>query len=233
LNPRQRARVPGVPPENRLRVATLLSAAGGSLDAFAWLAHGGVFANAQTGNVVLLGVSVATAHWAQALRHVPPIVAFVVGVYAAYRLRIHEAHAGRHRSALFSLGVEIALLLVVAILPRQFPDLPIVLGIAFVAALQNSSFTTVEGLTYNSVMTTGNLRRTAETFFAGVHPPRDPDALRHARIFASICSTFAIGAGAGAFMTVRAGNAAVLLPAAALLLAFWLCRSGLAATEAT
>lgn len=202
----------------------LLSGAGGFLDAFTWLGHGGVFANAQSGNVVLLGVSLATAHWSQGLRHIPPIVAFLAGVFTEHLLRTHEARRGRHRSVLFSLGVEIVLLLIVAMLPRDFPDLPIVLGIAFVAALQNSGFTKVEGMAYNSVMTTGNLRRTAETFFAGLTKPKDPDAPRQALIFASICLSFAVGAACGAFATVRLGNAAVLVSAAALILAFWLCR---------
>src|SRR6202020_180369 len=96
-------------------------------------------------------------------------------------------------------------------------------SIAFVAALQNSGFTRVEGLAYNSVMTTGNLRRTAETFFAGLTTPKDPEAPRQALIFGSICTSFAMGAACGGFVTVRLGNAAVLVAAAALALAFWLC----------
>ncbi|MGD0103087.1 MAG: DUF1275 family protein [Rhodopila sp.] len=65
MNHHQSARVPGVPPEDRLRVATLLSAAGGCLDAFTWLAHGGVFANAQTGNaaVLLPAAALVLAFW--------------------------------------------------------------------------------------------------------------------------------------------------------------------------
>jgi uncharacterized membrane protein YoaK (UPF0700 family) len=216
--------MPSVVPETGWQVAMLLGSAGGFLDAFTWLGHGGVFANAQSGNVVLLAVGLATAHWSQALRHIPPIVEFLAGVFTEHLLRTHEARRGHHRSALFSLGVEIVLLLLVAMLPRDFPDLPIVLGIAFVAALQNSGFTKVEKLAYNSVMTTGNLRRTAETFFAGLTTPRDPDALRQTSVFASICTTFAVGACLGAFVTARLSNAAVILPAAALALAFWLCR---------
>jgi uncharacterized membrane protein YoaK (UPF0700 family) len=180
---------------------------------------------------VLLGVALATAHWAQALRHIPPILAFLVAVYTASWLRFYEQRRGGHRAPLFTLGVEIALLLIVAALPRQFPDLPIVLGIAFVAALQNSSFTAVEGLNYNSVMTTGNLRRTAEMFFAGMTEPREPDAMRQARIFASLCSAFAVSAGVGASCTARAGNVALLVPAVALAVGFWLCRDSLSGTS--
>jgi len=98
------------PADETLLVATLLSLAGGFLDAFTWVGHGGVFANAQTGNVVLLGVAAASGQWRQALRHVHPIVAFFLDVLVAHRLRVHAARWGAHRAALFSVAVEIVLL---------------------------------------------------------------------------------------------------------------------------
>jgi uncharacterized membrane protein YoaK (UPF0700 family) len=215
-----------MPPEETLRVAVLLSLAGGFLDAFTWIAHGGVFANAQTGNVVLLGVAAATGQWPAALHHIPPIVAFLLGVFVAHRLRRRATRRGAQRAALFSLAVEIALLLAVAALPARFADLPIVLGIAFVAALQSSSFARVEGATYSSVMTTGNLRRTAEALLAGIGPPHDSAALRQGQVFAAICGMFCLGAALGAFATGRFANAAVLVPAFLLAIALVLCLRG-------
>lgn len=210
-------------PEETAAVAMLLSSAGGFLDAFTWLGHGGVFANAQTGNVVLLGIYAASGQWGKSLRHVPPILAFFIGVFVAFRLRIHESRRSRQRTALISLGIEIVFLLIVAALPHDFPDLPIVLGVAFLAALQSTSFARVEGSPYSSVMTTGNLRRTAELLFAGLFPPGDTVALHQARLFALVCSSFAIGACAGGFATTKLANLAVLLPALALLLALVRC----------
>lgn len=209
--------------EETVGVEMLLSGAGGFLDAFTWLGHGGVFANAQTGNVVLLGIYAASGQWQQSLRHVPPILAFFIGVFVAFRLRIHESRRSRQRTALLSLAIEIVFLLVVAVLPRDFPDLPIVLGVAFLAALQSTSFAKVEGSSYSSVMTTGNLRRTAELLFTGLFPPGDAVALHKARLFMMVCCSFAIGACAGGFATAKVGNPGVLVPALALLLALVRC----------
>jgi uncharacterized membrane protein YoaK (UPF0700 family) len=211
------------PAETTLPVATLLSAAGGFLDAFTWVGHGGVFANAQTGNVVLLGVFAATSQWDQALRHIPPVAAFVLGVFIAHCLRLYGLRRNESRTALISLGVEIVLLSVVALLPSRAPDLPIVLGIALVAAVQSSSFGQVRSWAYNSVMTTGNLRRAVEALFAGLSTPGDRTALQQAGVFGTICATFALGAGVGAFFTVRMNNGALCVPVALLLLALWLC----------
>ena len=41
------------------RVASLLAVCGGILDAYSYLCRGGVFANAQTGNIVLVGMNAA------------------------------------------------------------------------------------------------------------------------------------------------------------------------------
>jgi len=212
-------------PESSLRVALLLSLSGGFLDAFTYVGHGHVFANAMTGNVILLGVY-AAGNMVQAAQHIPPIIAFLVGVFLAQALRIYVARGFSRRAALFSLMIEILTLATLAFLPRGFPDIPIVLTISFVAALQNSSFTQVQGWSYNSVMTTGNLRRFAESLFAGTLPRREAVALRQARTFGGICLSFLVGAAVGGFVTPWAGNAALGVPVAVLCVTLWWCLRG-------
>jgi uncharacterized membrane protein YoaK (UPF0700 family) len=219
----------GEAPESSLRVALLLSLSGGFLDAFTYVGHGQVFANAMTGNVILLGVHVAAGDVARAATHIPPIVAFLVGVFLAQALRIYVARGVSRRAALFSLVIEILTLAAIAFLPRAYPDIPIVLTISFVAALQNSSFTKVEAWSYNSVMTTGNLRRFAETLFAGILPRRDTVTLDQARIFGGVCVSFLLGAGIGGLITPWAGNAGLAVPVALLGITLWWCRRGAAA----
>ena len=99
-----------------LPVATLLIAGGGFLDSYAWLAHGHVFTNAISGNIILFGVFAAEGQWPQALRHVPPTLAFFAGVIAAQglrqsqRSRPHGTGGGQSRAPVLSLCVEIAAL---------------------------------------------------------------------------------------------------------------------------
>ena len=49
-------------------VGSLLVLTGGFLDAYSYLCRGEVFANAQTGNIVLLGIQIAEGDWSMALR---------------------------------------------------------------------------------------------------------------------------------------------------------------------
>lgn len=207
----------GMPHAEQLHFAGLLTATGGFLDAFTFVGHGHVFANSMTGNVVLLGLAAGAGDRAGVWWHLVPILAFMVGVVAAHliRLQLRDGPVGRVEQ--ISLWLEIGFLGLVALLPHQLPDEAIILGIAFVAAVQSTSFTRVKGGGYNSTMTTGNLRRFAETLFKGLVPKRDFQALRQAGTFAVICLSFLGGAMVGGFSTPRLGNSAVAIPIVALL----------------
>ena len=75
-----------------VRLGILLAIVGGFLDAYTFVGRGGVFANAQTGNIVLFAIEAAKRNWGQALVHVPPILAFIAGVVVAEMIRIcHSA----------------------------------------------------------------------------------------------------------------------------------------------
>jgi uncharacterized membrane protein YoaK (UPF0700 family) len=209
--------------DNSIEVAALLTLSGGFLDVFTYVGHGHVFANSMTGNVVFLGMYAAEGNWQQAMRHLPPIVAFLIGVFIAYRMHLPSVLKYLPKPALTCLGVEIIVLLLSSFLSVSFPDILLVLAISLVAAMQNSSFTRLESWTYNSVMTTGNLRRFAEAFFRGTMPVYNPAALREARLFGFVCVCFLAGAVLAALTTLRLNDRALLIPALILLIAFIIC----------
>lgn len=209
--------------DNSIEVAALLTLSGGFLDVFTYVGHGGVFANSMTGNVVFLGMYAAMGDWQQAMHHIPPIIAFLIGVFIAYRMHLPSVLKYLPKPALTCLGFEIIVLIACSFLSDSFPDIPLVLAISLVAAMQNSSFTKLEQWTYNSVMTTGNLRRFAEAFFRGTMPARNPVALREARLFGFVCVCFLAGAILAALTTKRMHDYALFIPAGTLLIAFIIC----------
>ena len=211
-------------PERSLPVAGLLSLSGGFLDAFTYVGHGGVFANAMTGNVIFLGLFASSGAWDRALAHLEPIVAFLAGIVAAHLLRLFASAREARSLPRICLGLEILFLAGVALLPASVPDVPIVLGIAFVAALQNSSFTHVRDWPYNSVVTTGNLRKFAESLLAGTVPRRNRLMLEQAQVFGAVCLCFLGGAVIGGLGTPHLGNAALTIPVLILAATLWLCR---------
>ena len=64
-------------------LGALLAVLGGFLDAYTYLTRGRVFANAQTGNLVLLAMNLAGGQFQKAQYYLIPILAFIAGVLIA------------------------------------------------------------------------------------------------------------------------------------------------------
>ena len=200
-----------------LGLACLFAVVGGYLDAYAYLAHGHVFANAQTGNVVFLALDASGGRWQDAARHLPPIFTFACGVAAAKRLGVRTQKRTFH-ATLLCQACEGAILGGLAVAASRLSDAWVVSIIAFVAALQNTSFSAVGAWSFNSAMTTGNLRNAVSGLVLwGMG--RDPaENRRKAAALGSICLAFFVGAVSGGACTRRDGRHA-LWPCVALVAA--------------
>jgi len=210
---------PPIRRDETVQISLLLAFAGGYLDAYTWIIHG-VMANAQTANVVLLWVYGTAGEWVRALHFAPPIAAFAVGIVVAAWLR----RATGDRASAISTLIEILLLVAIGILHNRLPDMAGTLGISFVAAMQTAIFTKVEGVTYSSVMITGNLRQAIEGLFAVVSGQFG--SLRRPGIFAALCVGFGLGAAVGAYATKGIPDLALGLPVVALLIVLFRCETG-------
>jgi uncharacterized membrane protein YoaK (UPF0700 family) len=204
--------------EETLVVAALLALAGGYLDAYSWITHR-VFANAQTANMLFLWIHAMAGEWASALHYVPSLAAFVLGVImASWLRRFAGAQAGP-----ISILIEIAFLVLVAILHNRLPGVAGTLGISFVAAMQAASFPRVEAWSYSSVMATTNLRQTIESLFVAFTGCTDPRPFRRPMVFATILAAFGVGAAMGAYVTVQAPELTLGIPVTVLLIALLRC----------
>ena len=185
-------------PSSRLRVGYLLTLAGGSLDAYTFFARGGVFANAQTGNIVLLAVALAEGDGNRAMTYLVPIVSFIMGLVAALLLdegmRRRDARLARRAS----LVIEVVGLLAVALIPATSTGNAIANSIvSFVAAIQYEAFKSFRGHAFATTMTTGNLRKFVEGAFGWMVCGNE--ASHHQMmVFGSVILTFVTGAVIGA-----------------------------------
>ena len=57
-----------------IELGIVLALAGGFMDAYSYVARDGVFANAQTGNILLTGVHISEGDYALALRFLAPVL---------------------------------------------------------------------------------------------------------------------------------------------------------------
>jgi uncharacterized membrane protein YoaK (UPF0700 family) len=194
--------------------AMLLAAVGGFLDAFTFIRFA-VFANAQTGNVVLLAVNAAAGEWHAALARLAPIGAFVIGVLVVEVLARPGARRLLRRPLPIVLGVEIVGLLIVSTLPTTVPGWVITVTVSFVAAIQFSTFRMMAGQVYATVLTSGNLRSAAVHLHHWI-VDRDIEARANAARFSKVIAAFAIGALLGGLITPRIDNLATAVPAVLL-----------------
>lgn len=143
-------------------VAAILASAGGFLDAYSYLVRGHVFANAQTGNIVLLGMRFFDRDWLGCAKYLMPIVMFVAGVLLADRLRIKLKNSSLHWRQHIIL-IEAAVLAVVTYIPVGGRyDIVANTLISFVCSLQVESFRKVHSISFATTMCTGNLRTATE-----------------------------------------------------------------------
>ena len=67
--------------------AAVLSISGGLQDVYTYVSRGEVFANAQTGNIVLFSQNVFACNWELTIRYLVPVLFFAFGVAVATWIR--------------------------------------------------------------------------------------------------------------------------------------------------
>ena len=186
-------------PSAQIPVAALLAITGGLLDGVTYFAHGHVFANAMTGNLILLGIAAVSQDREQVIRHIVPLVLFLVGIFFALRLRDYK----KSNAELIALLAEIGTLGILGALPGSFPNLIFIGAVSFISAFQVTTFHNVGQFSYSSTFITGNLRQAAGGFYDSIFSS-DPVTRDQSRSMAKhlslICACFLVGACLGAFV---------------------------------
>ena len=72
-----------------VRLGLLLALSGGLMDAYSYLFRGEVFANAQTGNILLFSVNLSQGNWGMVKEYGCPVLAFGAGIALAFLIRQH------------------------------------------------------------------------------------------------------------------------------------------------
>ena len=88
-----------------------LTAVAGFFGAFTYLLRGNVFCNAQTGNVVLMGMALGSGQWRHALYYLIPTTAYIAGAFYSELLPNPVKHRLPIRWETLLIAVEIAAVL--------------------------------------------------------------------------------------------------------------------------
>lgn len=197
------------------RTVMFLSASGGLQDAYTYIGRGKVFANAQTGNIVLLSANLMDGNWERVLHYLVPLCAFALGVLTAEKMRERFREMRTlHWRQLVVLG-EGLLLFLVGFLPQEQNLLANAI-VSFACAMQVQAFRKVHGYPFASTMCIGNLRSGMDALVAFGHT-HDKSALWKSLHYFAIIFIFALGAGIGTQCVGIFGERTIWLSCALLL----------------
>ncbi len=148
----------------KIWVFALLTGVGGFLGAFTYVLRGGVFCNAQTGNLVLLGLALGEGNWSRVLYLFFPITAYFLGAV------VSEAIAGPIKKfrlirwdTLFII-IEIIAIIILGLIPETAPYQITQITINFICSMQYNTFRQAQGIPMATTFCTNHLRQLAIAF---------------------------------------------------------------------
>lgn len=187
--------------------AVFIILSGGFQDAYTYCSRGGVFANAQTGNIVLLSTGLFKGEVKASLKYLVPIMFFLIGTAAAEVMKIYFKNSKKLHWRQTVLLFEIIFLFSVGFMPHKF-DLSANAIVSFVCAMQIQTFPTVRGHAYASTMCIGNMRNATEALITYIKTG-EKHFIKKALIYFSVILIFAVGAGIGCCVTRIIGKRAI------------------------
>ena len=149
-----------VPANERWPVYWLMMLTGGFFGAFTYSVRGGVFCNAQTGNVVLLAMALGNRNWAKAGYYLVPITAYCLGavVSEAAGQRAGKKHRPLRWEAVLVM-IEMAVVVGLGFLPEEAPVQITQVTVNFIASMQYNTFRKTQGVPVATTFCTNHIRQ--------------------------------------------------------------------------
>lgn len=185
-----------------------LTFSGGLQDSYSYLVRGEVFANAQTGNIVLLFVHLVNGNFSKALHYLFPVLAFADGIFVTdmFKAKFKESRSIHWRQIILLL--EIGLLFGVVFIPQNHNMLANIL-ISFSCAMQVQAFRKINGYAFASTMCIGNTRAGMEALCTYLRTG-DKKFKEKSLHYFGVILLFALGAGFGGIFAKYLGNAMII-----------------------
>lgn len=188
-------------------VMMLLTLSGGFQDAYTYWVRGEVFANAQTGNIVLMSGYAFSGNWELVGSYMIPVLSFAFGIFFCEVLRYKFNKITNLHWRQIILIVEIILLFVVGCLPLSLNFEANAL-VSFSCAMQVQSFRHFNGYNYASTMCIGNLRSCMDNL-SSWFITKNKSKLKVAFQYFRVILFFAIGSGIGTISSKYIGLSAI------------------------
>ena len=199
-----------------IELGAILALAGGFMDAYSYIGRGGVFANAQTGNILLVGIHLSLGEYSQAARFLFPVLSFALGIMLSDL--IHERFSSLFHWRQVTVLLEALILFAVSFVDADLNLLANCLT-SFACGMQVESFRKIHGKGIATTMCIGNLRSALQNVddYIITH---NKGFLENGLLYFGVILCFVMGAVLGNWCIERLGLHAIVVAAALLAVAF-------------
>ena len=174
-------------------VYALLMASAGMMGAYTYLLRGGVFCNAQTANILVMGMSFGKGDWAGGLYYLIPFAAYLLGAFVSEILPSPVKKLGFLRWDTYLIIVETAALFLLGFVPLTVPHQIVQVIINFLASMQYNTFRQAEGIPMATTFCTNHIQQVGVGFAKALRK-KDSTALRRGLIHLGMVACFFVGA---------------------------------------
>lgn len=196
-------------PSESFILGAILALAGGFWDTYTYILRGRVFANAETGNIVLCGINIAKRDYRQAFSCFLPILAFSLGVVITSLIRKKFKSISLFHWRYIIITIEILLIFIVGLMPDSMNRGANII-VSFVCAMQVATFKRVRSCPCATTMCTGNLRSGTENLIKYIDT-RNKEFFYNSAIYFSVIILFVIGAVIGTLSSLALGIRSIWL----------------------
>lgn len=190
-------------------VFRVLMVVAGFYGGYTLMVRGGVFSNAQTGNMALLALSLGKGDWNGALYYLIPVTGYLVGSIVAEILPKTMRRIGAMRWDTVLTLFEILAVTVMGFIPAAAPHQICQVLVNFICAMQYNTFRQAQGIPMATTFCTNHIRQLGVSLARMFKPgEKGMDARRRAWAHGAMCLCFMAGVTASAvaclFLDVRA-----------------------------
>lgn len=178
----------GTLPSQRYHTFVLLMLSGGFMGAYSYFLKGGVFANAETANLLILAFNIAELNTEGIISVLYPISAFFIGTFFS---QMFIEKLGR-RWIPTLLIVEIMALISLSLLPSETPDRVFHVVIAVLSSMQFNTFRKARGVAMSTLFCTAHLRGFGASLYSAI-ADRKGEELKKSLYHGGLIMTFLAG----------------------------------------
>lgn len=140
-------------------IFAMLMFVGGFYGAFTYILRGGVFCNAQTGNLLRAGIYLANGNFSAAAYHIIPFCGYILGTVISEIVPGPVKRRGVIRWDTLLILIEIVTVMVLGFLPETVPHQVSQVTINLLCAMQFNTFRQMEGIPMSTTFCTNHVRQ--------------------------------------------------------------------------